>query len=75
MNALNEKLWLRMGFTNINQLDSEPHITWNHIDGPLLVCRDGTPHWLTKLEKLWLRMGFTNINQLDEKHCKEPQKG
>ena len=23
MNALNEKLWLRMGFTNINQLDEK----------------------------------------------------
>ena len=55
--------------------DSEPHIKWNHIDGPLLCCRDGTLHWLTKLERLWLRMGFTNITQLDEKYCQKPQKG
>ena len=55
--------------------DSKPHIQWNHIDGPLLCCRDGTPHWLTKLERLWLKMGLTNITQLDEKYCQEPQKG
>ncbi len=55
--------------------NSKPHIQWNHIDGPLLYCRDGTLHWLTKLERLWLRMGFTNINQLDEKYCQEPQRG
>lgn len=55
--------------------DSEPHIQWNHIDGPLLFCRDGTPHWLTITERLWLRMGFTNINQLDKKYCKHDQRG
>jgi hypothetical protein len=55
--------------------DSKPHIKWNHIDGPLLFCRDGTPHWLTIRERLWLRMGLTNINQLDEKYCQEPQRG
>ena len=55
--------------------DSKPHIKWNHIDGPLLYCRDGTLHWLTTVERLWLRMGFTNINQLDEKYCQEPQRG
>lgn len=54
--------------------DSEPYIQWNHIDRPLLICRDGTLHWLTKIERLWLRMGFTNINQLDEKYCKESQR-
>lgn len=55
--------------------DSKPHIQWDHVDGPLLVCRDGTHHWLTKVEKLWLRMGFTNINQLDNNYCHEPQQG
>ena len=48
--------------------DSQPHIVWNHIDGPLLCCRDGTLHWLTVTERLWLRMGVTHINQLDEKY-------
>jgi hypothetical protein len=55
--------------------DSKPHIKWHHVDGPLLICRDGTPHWITKTELLWLRMGFMNINTLDEKYCKEDQKG
>ena len=55
--------------------DSQPHIKWNHIDGPMLCCRDGTLHWLTKLERLWLRMGFINIAQLDEKYCQKSQKG
>lgn len=55
--------------------DSKPHIEWNHVDGPLLVCRDGTPHLLTNVEKLWLRMKFTNIDQLDDKYCRVPQQG
>lgn len=55
--------------------DSTPQINWNHIDGPLLTCRDGTPHWLTTVESLWMKMGFTNINQLDNKYCQEPQRG
>jgi hypothetical protein len=33
---------------------AEPYIQWNHIDGPLLCCRDGTLHWLTKAEQLWI---------------------
>ena len=55
--------------------DIQPSIQWNHIDGPLLCCRDGSLHWLTTVEKLWLKMGFTNINQLDDKYCKEDQRG
>ena len=33
-----------------------PHIKWRHIDGPLLVMRDGTLHWLTLWERFtcWL---------------------
>lgn len=55
--------------------DSKPFIQWDHIDGPLLHCRNGSLHWLTKVERLWLRMGFTNINQLDDKYCDEDQRG
>lgn len=54
---------------------SEPHIQWNHVDGPRLICRDGTMHWLTRAERLWLRLGLTTIEQLDAKHNREPQKG
>ena len=54
---------------------AEPFITWNHVDGPLLCCRDGTLHWLSKAECLWLHLGFTTIKKLDAKYNKEPQKG
>ena len=55
--------------------NSKPEIQWNHIDGPLLHCRDGTLHWLGRVEVIWLYLGFTNINQLDNKYCMEPQRG
>ena len=57
--------------------DSEPHIQWTHIDGPLLICRDGSPHWLTMIERLFVKTGITTIEQLDEKyrHNNEPQRG
>ena len=55
--------------------DSQAHIQWNHVDGPLLCCSDGTLHWLTKLECLWLRLGFTSMNQLDSKYIHKPQRG
>lgn len=54
---------------------AKPHINWKHIDGPLLTCRDGTPHWLTMAERLWLKLGLTTIEQLDAKHNHEPQRG
>lgn len=54
---------------------AEPHIKWKHIDGPLLVCRDGTMHWLTKVERLWMKLGLTTIEQLDAKYNQEPQQG
>lgn len=56
--------------------DSEPHIQWNHIDGPLLYCRDGSIHWLTLLERLYLKIGLININQLDKKYNRSiPERG
>ena len=50
-------------------------IQWGHVDGPLLVCSDGTPHWLSKIEQLWLKIGLTTIELLDSKYNKEPTKG
>ena len=38
--------------------DARPHVQWNHCDGPLLVCADGTPHWLTLWERMALRAGL-----------------
>lgn len=52
--------------------DSMPRIQWTREDGTLLICRDGTQHWLTRAEILWLRLGFTTIEQLDAKHNREP---
>jgi len=45
-----------------------PYIVWKHIDGPLLVCKDGTPHWLTLRERFLLFIGKTTIEELNEKH-------
>lgn len=55
--------------------DAKPHIKWNHVDGPLLICADGTPHFLTMQERLWLRFGFTSIEALDKNHNRQPCRG
>lgn len=49
-------------------VESEPRIKWKHIDGPMLVCRDGTPHWLTWWERFCLRTNIYDIKHLDKKH-------
>ena len=46
---------------------SQPHVNWKHIDGPLLTCRDGTPHWLTFRERLSLWLGLTNIYAIERR--------
>lgn len=56
------------------ELDDFPSIQWNHVDGPLLVCRDGTLHWLTMWERLALKAGCTTIDALDAKHNSEPRR-
>ena len=56
--------------------DSTPHIQWDHIDGPLLHCTDGSIHWLTLLEKMYMRIGILTIEELDLKYRRDiPQKG
>lgn len=45
-----------------------PHVKWKHPDGPLLVCRDGTLHWLTWWERIGLRLGFYTLATLDRQH-------
>lgn len=52
----------------IEREDNEPHIKWKHVDGPVLVCRDGTMHWLTIQERIWLKFGFTTIELLDKQY-------
>lgn len=44
-----------------------PQVQWNHVDGPLLICSDGTPHWLTFLERGLLFFGLTTVKKLDAK--------
>ena len=56
-------------------IESKPSITWNHVDGTLLTCRDGTPHWLSLWEKLSLRAGLISLEDLDRKYNSEPQRG
>lgn len=46
-------------------LSTKPHIQWNHTDGPLLCCRDGTPYWLTGMDRLRLYFGQTTVEQLE----------
>lgn len=48
--------------------DNEPHILWDHIDGPLLVCRDGTTHWLTFMERVLLTCGLETIESIEGKY-------
>lgn len=60
--------------TDSHPKDADPYIQWNHIDGPLLVCSDGTLHWLTAIERLCLLVGLTNVKQLDSKHNGEPRR-
>lgn len=48
-------------------IENRPHINWKHIDGPLLTCRDGTPHWLTYRERIAMFFGRTTIEALEKR--------
>lgn len=39
----------------------------NHIDGPLLVFRDGQMHWLTVWERILFALGFTDAERIERK--------
>jgi hypothetical protein len=60
-------------FTLIHGNCREPHIQWNHIDGPLLIQCDGQPHWLSWRERFLLRFGFTDAKHLDPSYCGDEQ--
>ena len=47
---------------------SRPRLTMNHVDGPLLTCRDGQMHWLTAWERICVRLGFDDAASLERKH-------
>lgn len=55
--------------------DAKAHIQWNHVDGPLLICRDGTPHWLTMWERFMARAGFQTADDLCKLYRQEDCKG
>lgn len=48
--------------------DSLAYVSWEHIDGPMLVGRDGTIHWLTWFERFLLYLNLTTVEALDEKY-------
>ena len=52
--------------------NAQPHIQWNHVDGPLLVMSDGAMHWLTWLERLCVLIGWHDTHTLERKHWDKP---
>lgn len=48
--------------------DAEPYIKWKHIDGPLLVCRNGALHWLTWRDRIRWKLGLEDIYSLERKY-------
>lgn len=61
---------------SVSREPSDPEIQWNHVDGPLLRCSDGTLHWLTMHERMMLRFGFTSIEDLNSHYRTDlPQRG
>lgn len=54
--------------------DSEPYIKWKHIDGPLLVCRDGQMHWLTWRQRFSMWVGWRDIYDLEREIMYSPQR-
>lgn len=52
-------------------IESTAKLQHNHIDGPLLTCTDGTPHFLTLIERLMLSLHLTSVEVLDLVHRKD----
>jgi hypothetical protein len=48
--------------------DADPAINWNHVDGPLLYCRNGAIHWLTIVDRFRFWMGWDDIYSLERKY-------
>ncbi len=61
--------------------EAKPCILVNHIDGPLLIFRDGQMHWLTLWERFQFWLGFTDAEKLEKKrrpnltHFRERMRG
>lgn len=41
------------------------------VDGPMIVCTDGTVHYLTWFERLMFKLGFVSLEILDDAHRKD----
>lgn len=48
-------------------ISARPSIQPNHIDGPMLVFRDGQLHWLTIWERIQFALGLTDAEKLERK--------
>ena len=53
MYFIDDKGVQRPGYGDEYRKDARPYVKWKHVDGPLLVCRDGLMHWLTWRERIW----------------------
>lgn len=42
-----------------------PSVQWNHVDGPMLRCCDGSIHWLTWKERFLIWIGRITVESLD----------
>ena len=56
-----------MNISTVRQ-HAEPHLKKHNPDGPVLVCSDGSLHWLTLLERLQLWLKLITIDSLDKKY-------
>jgi hypothetical protein len=63
MNLYSDSLPLGVGFPR----SSRPRIKPDHVDGPLLVFRDGQMHWLTPWERILFALGLTDAERLERK--------
>lgn len=54
--------------------DSKPEIVQKS-DGSLLICEDGTAHFLTLWERLGLKAGFLTLEQLNDKYRQKDTQG
>ena len=66
--SLNSKLKAGQGIMTPHRKYGEPFIKWKHVDGPYLVCRDGTGHWLTYWERICYKLGWTDLVLLNFKY-------
>jgi len=51
--------------------DARPHINANHIDGPMLVLRDGRVKWLSWGDRLLLWIKKTDAEKLERKYWRQ----